>query len=413
MASCNNIIMDSLEIIRLIERGFETSTVQFKRNIDHINQIVQEIVAFANTLGGYLIIGVSDTGEVIGLHADTIRKLNQWVANASTELIKPPVSPLTEVINIMGKDVLVVEVPKGANLPYYTNEGIAYIKKGSDKRIAPPEEILRMFQRSNRFYADESVVQGATTNDIETDVLKEFLYNKYRRRMVGGAIPYEEYKMLSVEDALERIGGGSSLSKILQNMSFSDGTNLTLAGLMLFGKNPQKFKPLFTVQCVCYIGNHISGSHYRDSEQPFEGNLKTLFDKSLAFLIRNLRNIQVEKSFNTLGELEIPQESLEELLVNALVHRDYFIQSSVKVLMFDDRIEIVSPGKIPNSLTIQNMLNGQSIARNPILHSNSQFLLPYKGLGSGIPRAISAYPEIVLHNYDDRDLFVAEIKRKI
>jgi ATP-dependent DNA helicase RecG len=94
------------------------------------------MVAFANTLGGFLIIGVADNGEVCGLTPADIRKLNQWIASASTELVKPPISPLTDVIIIHGKDVLVCEVLHGTNKPYYTNEGISYIKKGNDKRIA-------------------------------------------------------------------------------------------------------------------------------------------------------------------------------------------------------------------------------------------------------------------------------------
>ena len=132
--------MKQEEVIQIIERGFETSTVQFKVTINNINQLSQEMVAFANTLGGLLIIGVVDNGEVLGLTPNDIRKLNQWIGSASTELIKPPISPLTDVININGKDVLVVEVLQGTNKPYYTNEGISYIKKGSDKRIAPPKK---------------------------------------------------------------------------------------------------------------------------------------------------------------------------------------------------------------------------------------------------------------------------------
>lgn len=403
--------MKQEEIIQIIERGFETSTVQFKETINNINQLSQEMVAFSNTLGGHLIIGVADNGKVHGLSPNDIRKLNQWIGNASTELIKPPISPLTDVINIQGKDVLVVEVLQGTNKPYYTNEGISYVKKGSDKRIAPPEEILRMFQASGKIYADEGIVSNTSLNDIDEQVFKEFIYNKYFKRLMGNEITINEFKKLGIDEALEKIGAQAPFAQVLKNMAISDGISLTLAGLLLFGKNPQQFRPMFTMQCVNYVGNEIAGTKFRDSEPPYEGNLKTLFEYGMTFLKRNLKSIQVESSFNSLGELEIPLEALEELLVNSLVHRDYFINSSVKVLMFDNRIEIVSPGKIPNSLTLENIISGQSLSRNPILHSNAQFLLPYRGLGSGIPRALSKYKNIEFQNNEQAEQFKAIIHR--
>jgi len=406
--------MEALEVIQAIERGFETSTIQFKATINNINQLSQEMVAFSNTLGGLLIIGVADNGEVRGLMADDIRKINQWIGSASTELIKPPISPLTDVITVQGKDVLVVEVLKGTNKPYYTNEGISYVKKGSDKRIAPPEEILRMFQASSKIYADEGVVSNTSVNDIDIQVFKEFIYNKFFKRMVGASISIDDFKKLGIDEALDKIGAQAPFATVLKNMAFSDGNNLTLAGLLLFGKNPQQFRPMFTLHCVYYVGNDIAGTNFRDSEPPFEGNLKMQFENAMTFVKRNLKSVQVEeKGFNSIGELEIPGETLEELLVNALVHRDYYVNSTVKVLMFDNRIEIVSPGKIPNSLTVENIINGQSIPRNPILHSNAQFLLPYRGLGSGIPRALDKYKNIEFQNNEQTEQFKVIIHRVV
>jgi ATP-dependent DNA helicase RecG len=407
------LIIKQEEIIKIIEQGLETNSVLFEISLKSRDQLSQEMVAFANTLGGLLIIGVADNGEVLGLTPNDIRKLNQWIGSASTELIKPPISPLTDVININGKDVLVVEVLQGTNKPYYTNEGISYIKKGSDKRIAPPEEILRMFQASGKIYADEGIVSNTSANDIDEQIFKEFIYNKFFKRMMGDEISIKEFKKLGIDEALEKIGAHASFTQVLKNMAFSDGINLTLAGLLLFGKTPQLFRPMFTLQCVNYVGNDIAGTNFRDSEPPYEGDLETLFENGMSFLKRNLRSIQVESNFNSLGELEIPLESLEELLVNSLIHRDYYINSTVKVLMFDNRIEIISPGKLPNTLTLENIMSGQSLSRNPILHSNAQFLLPYRGLGSGIPRAINKYKNIEFQNSEQSEQFKVIIHRPV
>ncbi len=186
---------------------------------------------------------------------------------------------------------------------------------------------------------------------------------------------------------------------------------INLAGLLLFGKNPQQFKPIFTIQCVSVFGNEISSNQFRDKENPFSGNLKKLYNKTLSFITRNLRKVQVEDGFNSQPKLEIPIETIEELLVNALIHRDYFISSSIKVFIFDNRMEIVSPGKLPNSLTIDNVKIGTSVPRNPILFTNARFVIPFWGVGSGIPRAYENTPDLELINDSDRELFISVIKR--
>lgn len=384
--------MEPVEIIQAIKSGHETSTIQFKVTLNNINQLVQELVAFSNSLGGILIIGVSDKGEVQGLSPEDIRKFNQWIGSAATDLIKAPISPLTQVISVDGKNVLAVEVAKGTNIPYYTQEGIAYIKKGSDKRIAQPEEILRMFQESNKIYADEIQINNTSMNDVDIDLFKKFVEEKTKT------------KFESITQ---------SLSQIMNNMGLAQNDNLTLAGLLLFGKNPQKYRPVFTVQCVAFVGNDLAGKEFRDSEPPFEGNLSILYEKTIAFINRNLRKVQVGESFNSLGELEIPKETFEELVVNALIHRDYFINSSIKVFIYDNRIEIISPGKLPNTLSIEKIKSGTSIARNPILFSNARYLLPYIGIGSGIPRVYAVFPSLDLTNDKEKELFTAIIKRPI
>jgi predicted HTH transcriptional regulator len=131
----------------------------------------------------------------------------------------------------------------------------------------------------------------------------------------------------------------------------------------------------------------------------------------MAFVTRNLRKLQIEDSFNSIGELEIPGKTIEELLVNALIHRDYFIQSDIKIFIFDNRIEIASPGKLPNTQTVDRIKAGTSIARNSILFSNARYVLPYVGIGSGIPRALSLYPDIEFINEMDRELFRVVIHR--
>jgi len=143
------------------------------------------------------------------------------------------------------------------------------------------------------------------------------------------------------------------------------------------------------------------------------GPLPKIFEDSMAFIIRNLHKVQGNQSVNSPGIPEIPLIVFEELLVNALIHRDYFVNAPIRILMFEDRIEIISPGHLPNHLTVNKMKAGNSNIRNPILASYAaKGLLPYKGLGSGVRRALAAWPDIDF--IDDRDgcLFTARVYRK-
>src|SRR5262245_33104524 len=111
---------------------------------------------------------------------------------------------------------------------------------------------------------------------------------------------------------------------------------------------------------------------------------------------RNLRHIQAGQGFNTLGQLEIPEQALEELLVNALIHRDYFTSASIRLMIYADRIEIISPGHLPDNLSTEAIRRGAANRRNPTLTEHAVHILPYRGLGTGIPRALHDWPAIEL-----------------
>ena len=130
------------------------------------------------------------------------------------------------------------------------------------------------------------------------------------------------------------------------------------------------------------------------------GILPEQYRRGIAFIKRNLRHVQGERGFNSPGMLEVPEDVFEELLVNALVHRDYFISAPIRLLIFADRVEIISPGHLPNHLDTEQIRYGLSNLRNPALASHAFHMLPYHGLGSGIPRATAAWPKIEL--IDDR-----------
>jgi len=383
--------METLELIERINNG-EDSFTQFKKNIMNADKLAEELVAFSNSKGGLLIIGVSDNNDIIGLEDDDIKSLNQLIGNVINSNITPPIYPTTEIKTIDKKKLLVIDISEGVGKPYSTNKGIYLIKAGSDKRKISPEELKRLFAESKKIFADEEIVFDSNLNDFNTSLFYKFLEK-------DDVSIYEELK----KDKL-------NLASVLKNLGLLKEDQLTLAGNLIFGINPQKFNKSFYIDC-CYIdGNNISVDKYI-SKKNIDGNFLTMFNNSLDFLKSNLKSTQDGDDFNSPSSLEIDKRVLTELIVNALVHRDYYIQSSIKIFIFHDRVEITSPGKLPNSLTVEKIKSGISIHRNPILNSICKNILPYSGYGSGIKRVISINKSIIFENDINTEQFKCIIHR--
>ncbi len=158
------------------------------------------------------------------------------------------------------------------------------------------------------------------------------------------------------------------MTQLLNNLGLARDETLNLAGLLFFGDNPQRHRPALVVRAVSFVGNDPAGEKCRDSED-IGGCLRDMHVRSMSFLTRNLRRVQGYKDFNTEGDLEIPAVALEELVVNMFLHRDYFISAPWRVTIFDDRIELISPGALPNNLIVENIRNGVSNIRNPLIAS--------------------------------------------
>ncbi|NQU20560.1 MAG: putative DNA binding domain-containing protein [Candidatus Nealsonbacteria bacterium] len=390
--------MEAIELIELINRGEDTRT-QFKRSQDVTNakSLAGEMVAFANRKGGRILIGVDDTGSVIGLSSDDIRRINHLISNTATDCVRPSINPETENIPVGGLLVMVVTVPEGISKPYADNDGVFWVKSGADKRrVTSREEVQRMLQSAELVHADGVPVEGTTSGDIDLEHFDAFFENQYGEPL---------------DNMFDK--AGISLSQLLNNLGLAREATLNLAGVMLFGRNPQRHRPAFVIKAVSFVGNDPAGDKYRDS-QDIEGCLRDLYKGTFSFLTRNLRRLQDEKGFNTEGDLEVPPAALEELVVNMLLHRDYFISAPWRVMLFDNRIELISPGALPNNITVENIRNGVSVIRNPLIASfaTKGNELPYRGIGTGIRRALAAVPALELESDHERNLFIARIPRR-
>jgi ATP-dependent DNA helicase RecG len=381
--------LETVELLEIVGRG-EDSRHQFKADATNAVSLASEMVAFANSGGGMIFVGVDDDGTIQALNGPDVHRINQLIGNAASSNMRPAINPVTENVPVATGVVVVVTIPDGVAKPYMDNTGAIWVKSGSDKRrVTAREEMQRMFQAAQLVHADEVPVPGSSIADIDLDYFRRFYSVSYEQEL----------------DQQEL-----SLGQLLANMRLVSSGVLTVTGVLLFAREPQNFLPVFLVKAVCYPGNDIHVTTYLDSVDIL-GKLQTEFDDALGFIARNLHRDQGGQGVNTTGELEIPRIVLEELLANALIHRDYFVSAPIRVFVFDDRVEIISPGHLPNNLTVANIQAGNSNIRNPILASFATKLLPYRGLGTGILRALREYPSIEFVNDREGNLFRAVIRR--
>ena len=381
--------MNTTEILKIIHRG-EDSTHQFKENVTNVTSLAGEMVAMSNGKGGSIYIGVNNRCEIAGLTIEDMGRLNQLVSNSASQSVRPPINPQTENIGFAEGLVMVVHVAAGISKSYMDNDGAVWVKSGADKRrVTAREELQRMYQNAGLIHGDEIPARGITVAEMDLPYFREFFLKQYQEELNEQELP---------------------LSAILSNMNLMQDDVFNIAGALLFAKTPQHRLPVFIVKAVSYPGTDIHTTDYRDS-QDIVGKLEVVFNDALSFITRNIRRVQAGQNVNSPGKLEIPKITLEELLVNAFVHRDYFISAPIRIFIFDDRIAIISPGHLPNNLTIEHIKKGNSNIRNPILASFAAKILPYRGLGNGIRRALKEYPAIDF--FDDREgnQFVVQIRR--
>jgi predicted HTH transcriptional regulator len=386
--------MNPVELLDIIGAG-ETSKVQFKEKLPHADSLGHEIVAMSNSIGGTILLGIADkTGAIIGLLPEQIEYAGRKIAEFADNL-RPPVYVSTEVVKITELDtskyVLIINVPEGINKPYKTAQGEIYIKQGSNKRLLTDNaEIMRLFQQSGNLLADEMEVYDSSINDINEQYFSNYFLKEFKET-------YQE-KGLTYEEALKA-------KKVLKN------GHISLAGLLFFGKDPQSIKPAFTIKAVSYFGNDLSENQYRSKPEDFRGTIPMLFEQGMNFFQSHLRKQQKGQKFNSTGILEISENALIELVQNALVHRDYFKNSPIRIFIFDNRVEIISPGKLPNSLSVDEIKYGNPVIRNNQIAMFSSHTLPYSGLGSGLKRATKEQPDIELINDEPGEQFIARIPR--
>jgi ATP-dependent DNA helicase RecG len=302
--------------------------------------LARTVSAFANARGGQIFVGVEDDSTLTGVgtvsQADTL--MLQVVQMCQT-MIRPAIwCPITKV-EVDGKLLVVVDVPASSPDRPYRAEHTFYIRDASMTRETTREELLRLL-RSQNVYHDESPLGGAGLDDLDTEAVDSYLRALYEPSALGRREQYLRSLRCLDEDGVP-----------------------TVAGILLFGRDPQRWIPDARISAARFNGTAVS-SEFADRKD-IGGTLLQQLDHASVFLPTPAGVSGFERV-----ERGIPEVVLREALVNALAHRDYRAASQVRLFVFADRVEIINPGILLNHLTLDSIrLGGISVRRNPVLAS--------------------------------------------
>ncbi len=370
-----------VELLELL-RNNENSEVEFKRDDIENHELAEELVAFSNLEGGMVLLGVEDGGTVSGIMRDD---LEEWVMNACRDKIRPAIIPGYAIIRDVepDKDVAIISVPRGNHVhsKWHNNRHRYFIRVGTTNREPTPEELSRLFQKRGMFRAELMPVPKSCLIDLDRRRLRNYFVNIRQQEVPADSDETEWQTLLSNTEIMVEDG-------------------VTLAGLLLFGRNPSHFLGQAGVDAAAFPGK-VKDYAARERIQlrgpmtPLLNEQGELVDAGLVEQAANFvsRNTGITATLKGgLRRIEIPEyptEVIRETVVNALVHRDYLLaHTDIELCIYSDRAEVVSPGRLPNGITATRMRTGCRSARNQLVRDVMRDYGYLEHMGMGVPRKI-------------------------
>lgn len=346
-----------------------SSNLHFLPQLDP-KQIAETLIAFANTDGGTLVVGVSPKGEVVG------QRYSEHVEDAlrqAEELCNPPVVVGTwEQVEVEGKSAVTIRVPRSIEL-HALADGRVLVRSGSDNRPLGGHEIRRLASDKSTGDFEIETVPGASLDDFDPDVVEEFIQKRNERT--------------------RKTWSGSSEQLLIEVGACNEKREPTVAGVLLFAKYPQQWLPQAGVVFVKFVGTEPRGEDglagYARREE-LTGPLARVVENMWNLTWGEMAVSAVVKGLERTETYEYPQFAVREALVNAVAHRDYRLKGRrIEVRMFSDRLEVISPGGLPGFITVDNIVH-EHFSRNPRIVSGLFQWGYIEELGLGIDKMIEA-----------------------
>lgn len=370
--------MTRTELLEVIGNG-ESSGIELKRDDVTNDALARELVAFSNLSGGMVLLGVEDDGRISGI---TRSNLEEWVMTACRDKIRPAIIPFYELIRNVepGRDVAVVRVPQGFDVHslWHRNRNTYFVRVGTQSREPTPEELGRLFQQRGTFRAELRPISGAVLGDLDLRRLRDY-FGRVRQQDVPDDDDATEWQAL------------------LLNTEIMIEDGVSVGGMLLFGQNPHRFLPQSGIDAAAFPGVEKDyaareRATLRGPMTPLLGSTglveNGLVEQAVAFVQRNTGVTAVLEDGARRVEVPAwPPEVIREAVVNALIHRDYLLSSTdIELAIYSDRLEIVSPGRLPNGITPARMRTGCRAARNQLLKDVMRDYRYLEHMGMGVPR---------------------------
>ncbi len=366
----------------------ESKNIEYKSVLpEKSEKYVKTIVAFANTQGGKLIIGVDDkTRQVIGVSEDHLFQMMDSIANTIDDLCEPQIIPDIEPLTINGKTVIVISVEVGKNRPYYLKskgkDNGTYIRMAGTSRLAYPDKLKELEMEGLRISWDELACVGFPVSEDEIQTLCEDI-ESYRRK---AGLPEHSVKKEHLVNW-----------RILKQ---SEGELLATNAFALLTSDYFRFSK---TQCAVFKGTN------RDvflDKREYTGPIYKQIEEAIHFVLRNIRLGATIEGLVRKEEYEFPVSAIREMIINAHCHRNLLDSSCIQVAIYDDRLEVTSPGGLYNGLTYEQVLTGHSKIRNKGIANVFNQMGLVESWGSGISRIMNeakkyGLPQPEILEYDD------------
>ncbi|HOD41777.1 MAG TPA: putative DNA binding domain-containing protein [Candidatus Wallbacteria bacterium] len=354
-----------MDIIEQIKKG-EGKTLEFKEKMPSGDQIAKTLTAFSNTAGGKIVIGVNSAGKIEGIDCADKTEYQDRISNIIHDTIHPAVMPEIYSYNIDGKNILIIEVFPGPLKPYFLksrgkSDGV-FIRIGATNKKADSEYIQELERQRKNISYDEEIAPADDARDFDAASFRKLIGEMTGKKNIT------EREFLSLK-LLKEVNGRKKL---------------TNAALILSGAAAHS-----RIKCARFKGNSVSVFIDR---KDLDGDIFAQLDDAVKFLKFNLNlKGEIKNDLRRKDSYEIPIEAIREALINAIVHRDYAITGSdIKISVFDDTVEILSPGSLPNAITIEEILRGRSEIRNKVLARIFKEANMIEQWGTGVRRIIKS-----------------------
>ena len=391
------------ELEELIRNG-EGSGVEFKQDGLRPEQLAREIVAFANFKGGKILLGVGDDRSITGIGREG---LEEWVMNICAVQVHPRIIPYYEEVELDGKRIAVISVDMGISKPYvvrHNGREDIYLRIGSTSRLATREEQARLFQSGGILHVEVLPVPRAVFGALDIRRLHDY-FGRIRKMSVLPSSDQEWIELLVNMEYMTAVDGGQPVC--------------TIAGLVLFGRQPKRY--LYQAGVMWSVFSGMEKDYDARDRATLDGPLVGLWDDRGLQSEDGLLDHVISKTRQHASREELAEnyltrqvkwdfapEAVREAVLNAFAHRDWTRPADVEVTLYSDRMEIVSPGALPNHVTVERMKLGLRMPRNPILVQTLRDYGYIEQMGMGVRNKIIR--GMVAHNGKEPQFLADEMQ---